>query len=174
MSASLPDKKEDTMDDVASTLGKHNLPCFPASPADKQTLVGADALTASLIPAADCAVVSDIPKSDAGVSSDEVSKPNEPNTPVPSESQARDFLEQVARRHGNSLLTRLDKQPAVKVVGGTVEEASPHVMWRCLPREKLSVRTRLAPARTAPRIAGPSPSSRRNLDPPSRGPKCVV
>ncbi|XP_049275209.1 uncharacterized protein LOC125759838, partial [Rhipicephalus sanguineus] len=34
------------------------------------------------------------------------------------QSQARDFLEQVARRHGNSLLTRLDKQLAVKVVGG--------------------------------------------------------
>ncbi|KAL1423345.1 hypothetical protein MTO96_021316 [Rhipicephalus appendiculatus] len=42
-------------------------------------------------------------------------------------SQARRFLqkarlgtslEQVARRHGNSLPTRLDKQPAVKVVGG--------------------------------------------------------
>ncbi|KAL1444592.1 hypothetical protein MTO96_045481, partial [Rhipicephalus appendiculatus] len=32
-------------------------------------------------------------------------------------SQARDFLEQVGR-HGNSLLKRLDKQPAVKVVGG--------------------------------------------------------
>ncbi|KAL1469750.1 hypothetical protein MTO96_024865 [Rhipicephalus appendiculatus] len=111
-------RKEDTMDDGASTLSKHNVPCLPASPADKQTLVGADALAASLIPAADCAVVSDIPKSDAGVSSDAVSKPNEPNTPVLSESQAHDFLDQVARRHGNSLLTRLDKQPAVKVVGG--------------------------------------------------------
>ncbi|KAL1474784.1 hypothetical protein MTO96_037724 [Rhipicephalus appendiculatus] len=86
--------------------------------ADKQTLVGADALATSLIPAANCAVVSDIPKSDAGVSSDAVSKPNEPNTPVPPESQARDFLEQVARRHGNSLLTRLDKHSPVKVVGG--------------------------------------------------------
>ncbi|KAL1486465.1 hypothetical protein MTO96_046953 [Rhipicephalus appendiculatus] len=109
-------RKEDAMDDVASTLGKHNVPCSPASPANKQTLVGADALVTS--PAADCAVVSDIPKSDAGVSSDAVSKPSEPNTPVPSESQARDFIEQAARRHGNSLLTRLDKQPAVKVLGG--------------------------------------------------------
>ncbi|KAL1474525.1 hypothetical protein MTO96_037904 [Rhipicephalus appendiculatus] len=109
-------RKEDAMDDVASTLGKYNVPCLPASPADEQTLVVADALATPLILAADCAVVSDIPKSDAGVSSDAVSKPNKPNTPVPSESQARDFLEQVARRHGNSLLTRLDKQSAVKVV----------------------------------------------------------
>ncbi|KAL1442399.1 hypothetical protein MTO96_030830 [Rhipicephalus appendiculatus] len=73
-------RKEDIMDGVASTLGKHKVPCLPASPADKQTLVGADALATSLIPVADCAVVSDIPKSDAGVSSDAVLKPNEPNT----------------------------------------------------------------------------------------------
>ncbi|KAL1448352.1 hypothetical protein MTO96_028231 [Rhipicephalus appendiculatus] len=36
---------------------------------------------------------------------------------IATESQARDFLEQVARRHGNSLLTCLDKHPAAKVVG---------------------------------------------------------
>ncbi|KAL1474103.1 hypothetical protein MTO96_038239 [Rhipicephalus appendiculatus] len=53
------------MDDVASTSGQHNVPCLPASQAEKQTLVGGDPLAASFIP-----------------------------------------------------VTRLDKQPGVKVVGG--------------------------------------------------------
>ncbi|KAL1444422.1 hypothetical protein MTO96_006980 [Rhipicephalus appendiculatus] len=107
------------MVDVAPIPGKHNVSCLPASAAKKHRHSETDALTAPLIPAAECAVVSDALKCmDAGVSSGAALEPNEPNTSVPSESQARDFLEQVARRHGNSLLTRLDKQAAVKVVGG--------------------------------------------------------
>ncbi|KAL1454746.1 hypothetical protein MTO96_006269 [Rhipicephalus appendiculatus] len=120
-----PTRNEDTVD-VAPIPGKHNVSCLPASPAEKHTHSETDASSAPLIPAAECAVVSDALKCmDAGVSSGAALEPKEPNTSVPSESQARDFLEQVARRHVNSLLTRLDKQPAVKVVGGdNVDPAS--------------------------------------------------
>ncbi|KAL1434917.1 hypothetical protein MTO96_011389 [Rhipicephalus appendiculatus] len=122
-----PTRKEDTMVDVASVPGKHNVSCLPASPAEKHTHSETVALTAPLNAAGECVIVSDALKcTDAGVSSGAALEPSEPNTSVPSESQARDFLEQVARRHGNSLLTRLDKQPAVKVVGGdNVDPAAP-------------------------------------------------
>ncbi|KAH7968970.1 hypothetical protein HPB52_013281 [Rhipicephalus sanguineus] len=108
--------RKDTMVDVASIPDKQDVSCLVASPAEKQAHGGTDTPAASL---AECAVVSDAFKcTDAGVSSSAAFEPNEPNTLMPSESQARDFLEQVARRHGNSSLTRLDKQLAVKVVGG--------------------------------------------------------
>ncbi|KAL1469581.1 hypothetical protein MTO96_040995, partial [Rhipicephalus appendiculatus] len=112
-------KEDDTTVHAAPISAKHVVPCSPGPQAEKQALVGTDTQDASLIPAAECAVVSDVPKwTDAGVSSGTALKSNELNSLVPSENQARDFLEQVARRHGSSLLTRLDKQPAVKVVGG--------------------------------------------------------
>ncbi|KAH7934814.1 hypothetical protein HPB52_000998 [Rhipicephalus sanguineus] len=111
--------KCDTTVDVAPISAKHNEPCLPAPQAEKQKHAGTDAPAPSSISAAECTVVSDVPKcTDAGVSSGAALKPDEPTTAVPSESQARDFLEQVARRHGNSLLTRLEKQPTVKVIGG--------------------------------------------------------
>ncbi|KAL1431487.1 hypothetical protein MTO96_002258 [Rhipicephalus appendiculatus] len=112
-------KGDDTTVHAAPISAKHVVPCSPGPQAEKQALVGTDTQDASLIPAAECAAVSDVPKlTDAGVSSGTALKSNESNSLVPSENQARDFLEQVARRHGSSLLTRLDKQPAVKVVGG--------------------------------------------------------
>ncbi|KAL1467790.1 hypothetical protein MTO96_041925 [Rhipicephalus appendiculatus] len=104
---------------AAPISAKRVVPCSPGPQAEKQAPVGTDTLDASLIPAAECTVVSDVPKcTDAGVSSGTALKSNQSNSSVPSENQARDFLEQVARRHGSSLLTRLDKQPAVKVVAG--------------------------------------------------------
>ncbi|KAL1480049.1 hypothetical protein MTO96_051364 [Rhipicephalus appendiculatus] len=117
--ASLTRKEEDATVHAAPISAKHVVPCSPGPQAEKHTHSETDAPATPLLPAAECAVVSDALKcTEAGVSSGVALEPNEPNTSVPSESQARDFLEQVARRHGNSLLTRLDKQPAVKVVGG--------------------------------------------------------